>query len=352
MLVQRILDNDKATARLGAWGMQKGLNRRLAVVAGLLDADGKDWRGLVAQAAAARKGAEAGDPAKAKELAEAQDQIKQWLKTEAVELKLDEHLYISGLSLVDRAGYMLISVQKDDDWEPSPDFFENGTKRNWAWRDWFSGGGNRDESAWYPPVQTPRISQPYRSTDNDVEKVELTVPVTIGGNKDPIAVLVATMKWADMSAWLKQLKMQQGQVVVFNERGQFLMHGDRNVLESVKTYHDDAPRYDTLAAALPKGENTRTSFEDPIDQQQYYIGYKTFDPYSDAEVGDDEPGADGRWGVVVQHAQDDVLKPIKALYWQLAVVGVCTLIGAAVFTAGVWACLIWLLRREERLGHG
>jgi hypothetical protein len=33
-------------------------------------------------------------------------------------------------------------------------------------------------------------------------------------------------------------------------------------------------------------------------------------------------------------------------------VGICTLIGAAVFTAGVWFGLIWLLRREERLGHG
>jgi hypothetical protein len=350
MVVNLIMDDDQAAAGLDAWGMQRGFARRLKVVADLLKADGKDWTGLVARTAQDRKSAQAGDPANVKALADDQEQLNAWLKTEAEELHLDESYYISGLSVVDRDGFMLISVDKEHDWDAGPDFDNQGAQTNWSWRDWFNGRGDQLEGNAYPPVTTRHISQPYKSTDG-VEKVDLTVPVFVPGTDGPVAVLVGSMTWAEATKWLTQLKLKNGRVVIFNDQSQLLMHGDDPVLADLKNYRDHPHVYEGLAAAVADAKNNRKSYEDPFDHRHYYVGYKQFDPYGEAKDVDDEPDAAGRWGIVVEHERDEVLKPVEALNSQITTIGAMTLIVAVAFTGSLWWGLIWLLRRQERLGH-
>ncbi len=355
-LVNQVLENDAASARMAASGLDRGFRRRMEVLEGILKADGKDWPRLVADAAAARRAA-AADPSKAADLKEYRSQLKQWLKETAEDQLLYERYRISGLSVADRDGYILMSITHEQDWEPEPEFERTWDARSWSWRDWFSGRGNQPESGHYPPLTVPHISQPYLSTDQ-IEKVEITVPVTVAGEPGgPAAVLTGSMKWADVSMLLDQLTFKKGQlaagqVAVFNERGQFLKHGDRPVLDGVRDYRDNPHVYDGLRAVLVADRNTLEAYADPFDGKTYLAGYKTFDPYQPDEVGDDEPGAAGRWGVVVQHDRAEVLQPIDSLYGRLKVVGTWTLVGAGVFTGGFWMGLIWLLRRQERLGHG
>ncbi len=350
-LIKDIMDNDQAMANLGAWGMQKGFNRRLTVVKEFLTAGG-DQSQLVADAAKARKEAASGDPIKEQAWQDYRAKLKRWLNGYATQKKIDDYFYITGITVVGKDGYMLMSIDSKDHWDSSPDFEQNGAKRKWAWRDWFSGKGNQlDENCNDPPVTAPHISQPYRSTDGGEEKLEVTVPIRVAGQADPVGVIVGSMKWVDLSRWLHKLNLENGLVTIFNERGHCLMHGYDNVLKDIKDIHDNPPVYHGLDSKLVGAKTTIRNYIDPVDQDTYLAGYKTFDPYNDAEVGDDEPGAAGRWSVLVQHDKDDVLKPVNALYGQLIVVGVCILFGAGVFTAGVWFGLIWLVRRQERLRH-
>ena len=346
-LIKQVINNDTAAAGLGEWGMGRSFGRRLEVINDLLKANNHDWAPVVAHAAEARKGAQAGDAGQAAALAADREQLKAWLKWAGQELHLDKRDSISGLSVVDREGNMLMSVVKDKDldWEPSPDFFESTIKRNWAWRDWFNGQGNQAEGPLYPPVTAYHISQPYKSADKDVEKVDLTVPVRVEKDGEPVAVLVGSMKLKDLTEWLHNLKLEHGQVLVLNDRGQLLMHGDDDVLVDVKDYHDRPGEYDVLTALEAAQNNPdHHSYVDPFDHRRYYAGFKTFDAY--------QPGADGRWAVVVQHERAEILKPVEKLAERFMIIGACALIGVLAITGGLWWGLIWLLRRQERLGHG
>jgi hypothetical protein len=351
MLVGRVLEDDTAAARLAAGGLEKGFKRRTTVIGDFLKPDGEDPPRLIAGAAEAWREA-AADPAKEQQWRESQARLNSWLKGVAEKQKVDERFGISTLTVVDRDGFMLTSVNKKDGWAPANDFV-NSRSTNWSWRDWFSGQGNRTAGVSYPPVTAPHISQPYKSVSGGAEKVDVTVPVVIPGAADgPVGVLVGSMAWEDLSAWLRQLVLANGRVAVFNDRGQFLMHGNDDVLASLRDYPDNPPAYD-LSSLLVAGRDALDSYHDPLDPGRTYLaGYKTFDPFGDAPVGDDEPGAAGRWGVVVQHDKAKALEPVERLQGRLRGVGAWTLAGAAVVIGGLWWGLIWLLRRQERLAHG
>jgi len=102
--------------------------------------------------------------------------------------------------------------------------------------------------------------------------------------------------------------------------------------------------------------NECESFDDPFQTDQKdegghrLAGYKFFNP-NDAELDADGPlGA--QWGVIVEHKKEEVLAPVGDLGQFMVRDGLWMLIAAGALSGGVWAGLIWLLRREERLGHG
>jgi eukaryotic-like serine/threonine-protein kinase len=358
MLTSQIFNSDEATARLAANGLGKGLKRKIDVLQGIRDADGgESMPRLVAAAAAARRKAAAGEPASEEELSRCRADLKRRLKDAAVGQLVKKYFYISALTVADREGYMLMAVSDEYGWESEPDFENTSREIKWAWRDWFSGEGNQGaEWSSHDPVKKPHISQPYKSKSDDKLRVDVTVPIYAPGVPDmPVGVLVGSMKWEDVSRWLNTLKVTNGMLSVFNERGQFLMHGNDQALLAEMGYHDDPVKYsDSLSTQLGGGRNSFPSYRDPIDDKEYLAGYATFDPYNDSPVKDDEldPGADGRWGVVIQRDKAMALEPVAALHNNLVSAGGWLLGSAAVMTVGIWAGLIWLLRREERVGHG
>ena len=150
---------------------------------------------------------------------------------------------------------------------------------------------------------------------------------------------------------------------MFNQRGQALKHqtdGQDDVEATVEEAGDGNPpsRASELADRLkpdPRPDESE-SFDDPFQTNQKdeggrrLAGYKFFNP-NDADLDNKGPlGA--KWGVIVEHKKDAVLAPVGNLRQFMLRDGLWMLIAAGALTGGVWAGLIWLLRREERLGHG
>ncbi len=60
------------------------------------------------------------------------------------------------------------------------------------------------------------------------------------------------------------------------------------------------------------------------------------------------PGWETGWGVIVQSDREQVLGPIDGLRGWLHRAGLLALGAVGLLTSGLWAWLIWRLRREEQ----
>jgi len=153
--------------------------------------------------------------------------------------------------------------------------------------------------------------------------------------------------------------------VVFNQRGEALKHKSQgqdeaehdDVLEAIEQAGEgNPPAYaDDLAAQLKPEQAEKgvcANFDDPFQGKggPRLAGYRFFNP--NKEESDSQGSLGANWGVVVEHNKDKVLKPVDQLRQFMYQNGLWMLIGAGALTGGVWVGLIWLLRREERLGHG
>jgi hypothetical protein len=352
-LKREVLAGDRTMAALLANGMEIGLKRRITDVQALLEGDsGEKLRGLIAEETSLRTtGADQNDFRK---------RMGDWLKNAASHSGAGKTF--SGLIAADADGFVLMKVywDGDDPWHMPPEH-EILWAQNWSWRDWFSGQGSRLKGITYPPVSTPHISQPFRSKEKERGIImEVTVPVKNPEGK-VVGVLAGILTWEEFGSWLKTAKVENGQVVVFNQRGQTMKHqtsGADDIEAAVMESEGDAnpPAHaEELASQLIPGSDLDVcdSFIDPFQKgegSQRIAGYKFFNP-NDEEL--DSHGPLGtRWGVIVEHNKDEVMKPVSELHQFMISDGLWMLVAAGVLTGAVWAGLIWLLRREERLGHG
>src|SRR5262249_15186786 len=137
--------------------------------------------------------------------------------------------------------------------------------------------------------------------------------------------------------WLDQVKIEGGFAVLVDRRGYCLRH---RVQERIIPAEDrDPPKWDseTFRASTEKEGSTR-EHTDPVDGRVYLASYVPLH-----RIG---------WGALVQHDRETALRPVEDLRRQLLVVGVSLLLGVPLLLTGLWSCLIWTLRRKERIAQG
>jgi hypothetical protein len=365
-LQTQVLEGDQVMAQLLANGMELGLKNRIKSLQELLDRDsGEKLRGLIAQEKSRRD-----DGA---DLQDVRRQINLWLEQASNEPDSKVGSWFSGLFAADANGFIIANGLWDnannDPWHVTPNH-EALWSEDRSWRDWFNGRGNQTRGEHYPPVSAPHVSQPFVSKEKDHGRdrgvvICVTIPVK-GADDKVIGVLTGSLTWKEFGRWNEDVSITNGKIVVFNQRGEALKHKRAgqddvehdDVVAAIKQAGDgNPPAYPKeLAAQLnPEGpaKGVCASFDDPFQGDKggrRLAGYKFFNPNNEEQDSQGLLGA--KWGVIVEHNKDEVLAPVDHLSQFMYHRGLWMLVGAGALTAGVWVGLIWLLRREERLGHG
>jgi serine/threonine protein kinase len=218
----------------------------------------------------------------------------------------------------------------------------NVLDKDFSWRDWFSGGGDKEErpDEPYPPVGRPYISQPYVGRSQGTKPtIALSAPVPDPDNPGRIAgVLLGTIKLADLHQWLEEVQIQDGFIVLLNERCHCLQHRavERIRLEPGKNPRAwDCATYQDLLVHRQEGGKT---YVDPVDAGTYVAGFAPL-----RKLG---------WGLLVQHERAALERDVAELQGRVNRHSWITMATFILLTAGVWGFLIWTLRREEGLTHG
>ena len=318
-LEDKILDGDRVTAQLLANGMQLGLTYRVKALQTLLKGEGGEkLRDLIAKERSLRDGGA--------DLTNVRKEINDWLAdasgASTNESNSKVFAYFSGLLAADADGYIITNgrwVQGEQgSWHMSPT-----SKALWvedkSWRDWFSGWGNQTPGKHYPPVSAPHISQPFVSKEKDRGVVIcISVPVK-GADGEVIGLLTGVMTWNEFGKWNENVKITDGKVVVFNQRGEALKHqsqgqdgADQNdVVAAIKRAGDGNPPAfaKELAAQLQPDKGDQgvcATFDDPFQADkggQRLAGYQFFVPNADGldnkgplggEVGSDRRASEGQ----------------------------------------------------------
>jgi eukaryotic-like serine/threonine-protein kinase len=367
ILQDQVLDGDQVMADLLGTGMKMSLENRIKSLRDLLKKDrGEKLRGLLAQSTSLRR-------AGAK-LDDVRIQLNSWLEDASQDSNINRSF--SGLLAAGADGYIIDNGVWDNASQP-PISWRHTQKQEalWAedksWRDWFNGGGNLTSGQHYPPVNSPHISQPFVSKEKDRDGNErgvvicVTVPVKDEDGK-VLGVLTGSVTWKEFGRWNEDVTIANGKVVVFNQRGEALKHRSQgrdeaehdDVLEAIKQAGEgNPPAYaDNLAAQLKPEQSEKgvcANFEDPFQGNKggtQLAGYRFFNP--NKEESDSLGSLGANWGVIVEHNKDKVLAPVEGLSHFMVRGGFWMLVAAGALTGAVWVGLIWLLRREERLGHG
>jgi len=95
----------------------------------------------------------------------------------------------------------------------------------------------------------------------------------------------------------------------------------------------------TFDAAL-REEGSHPYHLDPIDPDPDRLYLASYAPLK--QVG---------WAALVQHERSAALKPIDDLRTQLLYLGVALVVGVPLLVSGLWALLIWALRRKDKLAQ-
>ncbi len=228
------------------------------------------------------------------------------------------------------------------DWPPDPET----ASRQWAWRDWFHGGGDCLDPAGrtFAPLRAPHVSQPFVSQIKGTP-VSLCVSVPCFDPQDGdrpaadrrvVGVLAGQIEADRVYRWLSGVNMEAGFAVLLNEHGHCLLHRNDEAVRPVlgvnpRSWTADCP---ALRNALKEPEGTM-EYDDPIDGRHYLAGH--------APVA---AGA-GHWVALVQYEKEAALRPVGKLKRSLALVGWVSLGAVALLTVGMWAWLLAALRRDE-----
>jgi eukaryotic-like serine/threonine-protein kinase len=214
--------------------------------------------------------------------------------------------------------------------------------RSFAWRDWFNGRGDylgpdRDAKE-LPPITQTHVSQPFRRTIKDEVAIGISTPILDPSGKGKVVgVLYTPVRLQSVEEWLDRVKIKDGFAVLVDRRGFCLRHRARKQILPPKGH--DLPKWDseTFRAAVAR-EGSAAEHTDPVDGRVYLASYVPL-----LRVG---------WGALVQHDREAALRPVEDLKRQLLVVGVSLLVGVPLLLTGLWSCLIWTLRRKERIAQG
>jgi hypothetical protein len=236
-------------------------------------------------------------------------------------------------SLADRQGWMVA-----DDPHDNPDLF----KKRWAWRDWFNGEGHKwgQADASFPPLTRTHVSGPYQSREpGHPAIITISCPVPDPDGGPPVGVLVGSFHLEHLSRWLDKFGMDREKeaVVVLNHKRQYLLHRGEPVLPPPDR---DPPAEEGLVFTDlidHRHEGKAPEHRDPLDPERAYLaGY--------APLEGDSPSG---WGVVVQHDRAEALQSIEDLRGWLRRFGLWALLSAVGLTSALWGMLIWRLRHEE-----
>ncbi len=212
------------------------------------------------------------------------------------------------------------------------------------WRDWFNGHGDMDKEARADPIGKTYISQPYLSTAEG-EPMLIAISAPIHDPDDPkeiIGVLAASLRFEDLEKWVARLDLGHDFAVILNERGQYLSHQAR---ADIKPKHGGRPRTapNELREQLllaPEPGILRNPFSDPINDRTYHASYA---PLKNRDIG---------WVVLIQQEEAAAAKPIEELNRSMLTIGLIAVAMMGILIPALWGWLIWMLRREEGIGHG
>jgi eukaryotic-like serine/threonine-protein kinase len=306
-LVQQLLESDRAAASLVASGLEKDLLARRRVLERF--AREKELRVATAGRQTERLDGLMGEFNR-RETA----QVLSWIVTDA-----------EGKLLAHKLNLRL------------PDHVKMPTA--FAWRDWFNGRGDyhgpdRDHKE-FEPIQETHFSQPFLRKTAPEMAIGISTPIFDPERKDKVVgVLYTPVRLQSVEEWLDRVNIKDGFAVLVDKRGYCLRHREKGRI--MPAGDGDPPTWDSwvFRAALD-AEDSTPAHTDPVDGRVYLASYAPL-----PRVG---------WGALVQHERAAALRPIEDLKRQLILVGVALLVGVPLLLTGLWSCLIWTLRRKERI---
>jgi hypothetical protein len=141
------------------------------------------------------------------------------------------------------------------------------------------------------------------------------------------------------------VKIEDGFAVLIDKNGYCLRHKESERIKPPVQKPGEKPQNPpkwqskTFEDAL-REEGTEAEHRDPIDDDPERTYLASYAPLR--QVG---------WAALVQHERSAALKPIDALKTQLLYLGVALVVGVPLLVAGLWALLIWTLRRKDKLAQ-
>jgi hypothetical protein len=217
--------------------------------------------------------------------------------------------------------------------------------RNFSWRDWYSGGGDKldRQTEWFAPVTATYVSQPFvgRSRSGG-QLIGVSTPIHDLDKPDQvIGVLLVTVKLEALHGWLRDVDMSGGFPVLVNEQRHCVEHPDpedpKDMLMpelEANPVSWDCPTFD----AAIHGPAGSTVYTDPVDQRRYLAGYAPL-----SHLG---------WGALVQHEYERATAPITALKTKTVRLAVGGFGAAGLLVSGLFGVLLWTVRRQEQSAHG
>jgi serine/threonine protein kinase len=324
-LARQLQESDRVSARLVANVVQENLNDRIDFL--------EDFRKDHAEGLRAVQDG----PKAAPKLCELLDKLHHMGKPRK---------FFHQYSLTDRQGHLLAGAPDRLDWLLD----KQGPQRRWAFRDWFNGLGDQRgrEGDAFEPVHKPHISQPYvsRVPGRPFFSVNVTVPLFDATGRHVLGVLTGQIVIEGLHSWLNGVAIRDGFVVLLNDRGHCLKH-DRS--ERIHPDDNEGPidwrrrseLFDRALGAEP-GDGLAV-YTDPIAEKEYLAGYAPFP---------EQPGRPTiHWLALVQHDRAAVLRPVADLEANLRFNCAVALGLGALLTTGLWAWMVFTLRREERLAQ-
>ena len=207
---------------------------------------------------------------------------------------------------------------------------------NFAWRDWFNGVDtyldNKERK--YELLRKTHIAQPFVGKTSDRPRlIGVSTPVFDPENPDQVnGVLLAAILLDDLHSWLREaITFKHGFVVLINERGQYILHRDKNAI--TPKYLENPPHYDIdVFQKVLAGKDGSETYKDPIDHKTYLAGFAPL-----RSIG---------WGALVQHDRHAALESVNMLKRELTRTFWIAMICAGVLISGLWIALMWTLRRS------
>jgi hypothetical protein len=341
-LANQVEDGDRVIAGLIARVMRERLKDRIAVLHRHA-ADAKLGQALLEfDAELNRRGREESEEARTKLLCDPDGKHRVGLQDRLANYHEEDNLGFFRWTLADAQGWMLA------DFPPESDLWG----RCWAWRDWFNGTGHKFDRQGdaFPPVRRVYVSQPYIGVGTETRPLMLSISCPLWDPEDKsrlIGLLVGSLYVSDLYTWLEGVKLSRanGYVVVLNERGHCLLHPCREQIEPPADGNptDWRPSSPVWQKAVDDEESgTMAQHQDPLDKKTYLGGYAPF-----GRLG--EPMEEPRWAAVVQHEEEEVLRPVADLERGMLVFGLAAFLAVLASLVGVWTAFSRALRREERL---